>query len=599
MTTPTNGFDERPFLPSEIFSYLEPNPEQGTSPKLLGIAKRFPQHFRVLERAAGMENRFLTIGPESDYPASVLSAPRTPDSVVVASMVKERTTTWAAIDWLASLLSKATGRRIQPEQIRHSGLKDRWAETVATVAIYGVSLDEVCRVAWPYFGPGKAGFFLKDIRWHDARQRLHPVADERRNIAWTEVTARVKMTREIPATELCAKVCEHLSKELGRTVNRRDVKMNGATPSHRNVFIGGMTVAEMLKVTWPADLGFTLEAPRLVRSNFITKGAHRLNRFELKIVIKNQDKASVESYLLPRLEKLARRQNYVPNAINMQRLAARQKGHLDGYTLITGDYPAPKGVHAFGTASEAALYRFLFETTGRENPAAEELRRDIEGSWLYDFPGMKRKLERNDAYRQLNMSVEYKIAERLADIQQYRGDFQAVVASMSEECSLWIAAWQSYWWNQVLGRKLPHWVKQMELAEQGRTKFDPSERGIPTLMDTVQARQYYERLPYCKEALNHLRKADPFIRDQFLKPFGNKSPWRNAFIRVDGLSHSVNNELVDGNEQTVVNISFNLPAGAYATTFLGFLFELEEPNKGANRASAGEAETPDLEEGTE
>ena len=595
MKTTPNGFDDRPFLPSEIFGYLEPDDAQaGSQAKLLGIAKRFPQHFRVLERAVGKENRFLTIGPESDYPASVLQAARTSDSVVIASMVKERTTTWAAIDWMAKLLSKATGRQIQPEQIRHSGLKDRWAETVATVVIYGVSLDEVRRISWPYHGPGKAGFFLKDIRWHDARQRLHPVADERRNIAWTEVTANLNKSFPIASADVAAKVCEHLSKTLGRVVKRSDVKA-----SNSKVIIGGVSASEMLRVMWPHEIGFVLTSPRISRSGFITKGAHRLNRFELKIVVKNQDPKTVMEYLKPRLEKLARRQNYIPNAINMQRLAARQKGHLDGYTLITGDYPAPKGVHKFGSASEAALYRFLFETTGRENLAAEELRRDIEGSWLYDFPGMKHKLERNDAYRQLNLSVEYKIAERLADIQQYRGDFQAVVASMSEECSLWIAAWQSYWWNQVLSRKLPHWVKQMELAEEGRTKFDPSKCGIPTLMDTGQARQYYERLSYCKEALNHLRKADSFVREQFLRPFGNKSPWRNAFIRVDGLSCGVTSEQVDGSDQTVVNISFNLPAGAYATTFLGFLFELEEPNKGAVRASAVDTETPDLNEETE
>ncbi len=598
MKTTPNGFDDRPFLPSEIFDYLEPDPTKGPTPRLSAIAKRFPQHFRVLERAAGFENRFLTVGQASDYPAAVLSAPRTPDSVVIATMVKERTTTWAAIDWLAALLSKGTGRRIVPEQIRHSGLKDRWAETAATVAIFGVSLDEVRRITWPYQGPGRAGFFLKDIRWHDARQRLHLVADERRNIAWTEVTARVNKAREIPNGEVCAVVCEHLSKVLGRTVNRRDVKMSSGMTA-KNITISGASASELLKVTWPADFGFTLESPRIGRSNFITKGAHRLNRFELKIVVKNQDPATVLNFLKPRLEKLARRQNYVPNAINMQRLAARQKGHLDGYTLITGDYPAPKGVHRFGSASEAALYRFLFETTGRENPAAEELRRDIEGSWLYDFPGMKYKLERNDVYRQLNMSVEYKIAERLADIKQYKGDFQAVVASMSEECSLWIAAWQSFWWNQVLARKLPHWIKEMELTEQGRAKFDPPSKGIPVLMDAQMSRAYYGRLPYCRDALTHLSKADPFIREQFLKPFGNKSPWRNAFIRVDGLSFSVDSELVDGSDQTVVNISFNLPAGAYATTFLGYLFELEEPNKGAKNASAAESETPDLDEETE
>lgn len=600
----TNNFeDPQSFLAGGIFNYLDANSKEGADfTRMVAIAKRFPQHFRVLERVPGFDNRFLTVGPESDYPAEAIASQRHADSIVVATLVKERLTTWAAIDWLAGNLSKALGRQIFPEQIRHSGLKDRWAETTQTIAIIGVTVDELRRLTWPY-SQGRTGFFLKDIRWHDARRRLHTVQDERRNRAWTEVAAQLVLTKPLSADTVSEQISQVLSEKLSRKVLRKDVKVRASkrSTSHpATVYIGGVCVSDLQKVTFPAELGLSLEKVRLNRANVISKGDHRFNRFELKIVVKDKDVATVEAYLAPRMERLEMRGNYIPNAINLQRLAARQKGHLDGYTLLTGDYAPPKGVHAFGTASEAAIYRFLFETTGRENPAAEQLRRDIEACWLYDFPGMKQKLERN--YRQLNLSVEYKIAERLADIERYRGDFQAVVQSMSEECSLWVAAWHSYWWNQVLARKLPHWVKLMDDSNKGGKEpyFNPAEKGIPILLDTPEAKRYYERLPYCKDALVHLKKADAFVRAEFLKPHGN-NPWRKAFIRVDGLSHSVGTESVDGVEQTVVNIAFNLPAGAYATTFLGFLFELEEPNKGTvrNLAAMAEAEVPDLMEETE
>ena len=589
-----NNFgDLASFMGTGIFSYLDPEPNSPDMSRLLAIAKRYPQHFRVLERIPGSD-RYLTILQSSDYAVATLAEKRGPDSVVVATLVKERLTTWAAVDWLSNMLTQKLGRKIWPEQIRHSGLKDRWAETAQSIAIVGVTVDELRRIQWPY-NQGKTGFFLKDIRWHDARKRLHTVADERRNRAGMEVTANVTdagyKAMGISARSLAMAIADHLSKEFGRKV---DANIKERKEAAVQIFIWGVTVSELMAAKLPAGLA-KFENIRINRTNTISKGDHKNNRFELKIIVKDHDKTTVENYLAPRIEVLQRRGNYIPNAYNLQRLAARQKGHLDGYTLITGDYPAPKGVHAFASASEAAIYRFLFETTGRENPAAEQLRRDIEKCWLYDFGGMKQKLEKS--YRQLNLSVEFKIAERLIDNDRYPG-FEAVVESMSEECSLWIAAWQSYWWNQVLARKLPHWVK---LMDESGGDFNPADKGIPLLMETAESRRYYERLPYCKDALAHLKKADPFVRKEFLTPRGN-NPWRKAFIKVDGLAYSVETEMVDGVEQTVVNTQFNLSSGAYATTLLGFLFELEEPNKGSVRALANAAEVseaPDLNEETE
>src|SRR5579883_3650103 len=120
-----NNFeDPQSFLAGAIFSYLAPQTSETTEwRRLEAIAKRFPQHFIVRERVPGFKDRYLSVGQDSDYSADALGASRHADSVVVATLVKERLVTWAAIDWLADLLTKVLGRKIWPEQIRHSGLK--------------------------------------------------------------------------------------------------------------------------------------------------------------------------------------------------------------------------------------------------------------------------------------------------------------------------------------------------------------------------------------------------------------------------------------------------------------------------------------------
>jgi tRNA(Glu) U13 pseudouridine synthase TruD len=632
-----NNFeDPQSFLAGAIFSYLAPQ-TSGTTQwnRLEAIAKRFPQHFIVQERVPGFKDRYLTIGQESDYPAAVLETSRHADSVVVATLVKERLVTWAAIDWLADLLTKVLGRKIWPEQIRHSGLKDRWAVTTQTIIIFGVTVEELNRIHWPHT-PGKTGFFLKDIHWHDGRRRVHPTADDKRNRVYTETEAVVISERGLKRETIIERVRRQLCKGLSRDLRLEDVKFKDGQSGMR-VYVSHATASDVGAIEWPAELGVRLKDVRLSKSNALSKGDHRQNRFQLKVVVKNQDVSTVENYLVQPLAKL-------------ERLAARQLGHLHGYTLVTGDYKAPHGVHEFGTAAEAALYRFLTEVSGRENPAAEQMRRDMEPFWLYDFDGMKSKLQRS--YRQLNMSVEYKIVERLADTDRYRGDFQEVVRSCSEEVSMWVAAWQSWWWNRVLVQKLPHWIREMEEVATARAKmgslsctcnadvktenhklrcqcscdhdrchicqkrnrlntcqkcklegkvrrFNPLQKGIPLLMDSPQSREYYGRLSYCRDGVQQLDCADNFVRNQFLKPRGN-TPWRKAFIRIEGLQHSVATELVDGVEQTVVNLQFELPSGAYATTFLGLLFELEEPNKGAKTTGAApDSDAADLNEETE
>lgn len=617
--------DPQSFLDSSVFNYLSPEIPEGESwERCSAIAKRFPEHFIVREPVPGIPGRYLSIGLESDYPEETIKRPRCPDSVVAATLVKRCLVSWAAIDWLADLLSKSLGRKIWPEQIRHSGLKDRWAITAQTIVIFGVTVEELSRINFPV-NPGKAGFFLKDIRWVDGCVRIHPSGDKQRNRVFTETQSVIHYPASMNRETAMGIVREHLSKSLGKFFKPESFGFKNS----KNVLNIAQTAASELEgVTWPASLGVSLSGARIYRSNCLSKGDHRQNLFQLKILVKDKKPGELNDYLRPLLNKLEKLSYCIPNAINWQRLAARQLGHLHGLTLITGQYAAPKGVHDFGSASEAALYRFLFETSGRENPAAEQMRREMEPCWLYDFAGMRQKLERS--YRQLNLSVEYKIVERLADNERYRGDFQAVVRSASEEVSMWVAAWQSWWWNQVLARKLPHWVREMEeidaLRRQVAASEDPScgnrkqaacsaqdslvpdnrrvkakledrlkranplQRGIPLLMDTRQSREYYGRLPYCADALTQMDQADDFVRGQFLKPRGD-TPWRKAFIRVDNLNCQLASEVVDGTEQSVVNLEFTLPSGAYATTLVGLMFKLEEPGKAPRNGSCQDTES--------
>lgn len=646
MISSSNNYeDPQSFLPAAIYDYLAP-PNTSAKPeawqRLPAIAKRYPHYFIVKEPVPGCKDRFLSTGAESDYPVEVLAAPRHADSVVVATLVKEKLVTWAAIDWLADTASKVLGREIFPEQIRHSGLKDRWAVTAQSIVIFGVTVEEMRRLSWSY-QPGKSGFFLKDIHWHDGRQRLHAGAAGC-NRVYTEVIATVeKSSAEIGRESLLERVRQQVMQALGCKLRPDCFNLRGSGRDQK-ITICHVTASEIAAINWDAAQGVRLKDVKLFKSNTLSKGDHRNNRFELKVVVPNQERSAVSDYLAPLMQRLARRGFIFPNAIGHQRLASRQLGHMHGYTLITGDFKAPAGMREFGSASEAALYRFLHEVSGRENSGAEQMRREMEPYWLYDFEGMRRVLVQK--YKQLNMSVEFKIVDRLANTDRYDGNFEEVVRSMPEEISMWVAAWTSWWWNRVLARKLVHWTNELDEAaaaqdqlqglrctcsdqlRQERSKlhaqcdcerdrctvchtrarlagcqrckiesklcrFNPVQRGIPLLMDSPESRNYYQRLSYCQEAVPQLNRADQFVREEFLRPRGN-TPWRKALARVDGLVCEVVTEPVDSVDQTVVNLQFNLPSGAYATVFMGMLFKLEEPNNAGNAAVKSDAELPAL-----
>lgn len=458
--------------------------------------------------------------------------------MVAATLGKERLPTLGAADWLATELGKVLGREVRSKRISNSGLKDRWAETAQTIVIEGVSMDEIRRALprLPAYTPGRAGFVLKDPR--HAYDRVY-------------------------------------------------------------------------------------------------KGDHGVNRFEITVRM-NGTKDEINAYLEPRLAKLQAREMWIPNAFGRQRLGRRQNLHVIGRTLVTNDYQLPthQNLPPFASAAEAACYRFLFESTPSEPADAAAVRHEAEGMWLFQFHAMAQLFEKH--YRQYNLGIEKKMTERLAD-ERYEGNFERVLDSMWDEVSLFVAAWQSWWWNQVLSKKMYGWLKEMDTAKvqaerQGnapcscggschtcdnesddyrtgpckacrcarcskrKITFNPSKKSIPILMATQQAREWYGRLPYCREAVRELGKADAEVREMFLvprnrrdgqpKPYG---PWRKAFIKVENFQH----ETGDG----TWTATFDLRSGSYATTFLLLLFNLIDPDDKRPEANGGDTvSVNDLEE---
>lgn len=442
--------------------------------------------------------------------------------MVAVTLGKERLPTLGACDWLATELTKILGREVRSKRISNSGLKDRWAETAQTIVVEGVTVDEIRKAMTrlPAYSPGRAGFTIKDPR--HAYDRVY-------------------------------------------------------------------------------------------------KGDHGVNRFEITVRM-NGTAQEIDAYLAPRLEKLKQRDMWIPNAFGRQRLGRRQNLHVIGRTLVVNDHqmPAHQNMPQFASAAEAACYRFLFESTPSEPADAAEVRRQAEGMWLYQFRDMAILFDKH--YRQYNLGIEKKMAERLADVDKYEGSFERVLDSMWDEVSLFVAAWQSWWWNLVLSKKMYGWLKEMDTAkvqaerkgnapchcggnghtcdEEGEDtrrsgpckacrcprcsnrelKFNPSKKSIPILMATQQAREWYGRLPYCREGVRELSRADDDVREMFLvprnrrdgqpKPYG---PWRKAFIKVENFSHYTG----DG----TWTATFDLRSGSYATTFLLMLFDLIDPDE--------------------
>jgi tRNA(Glu) U13 pseudouridine synthase TruD len=549
------------FLPRRLLQYVDisrlPNSSLYSSVAELwmGTIKRSPEDFEVVEPVPeypfegidvdGLsrghrrnENaRYLTTGAATDMPGLKTdfeltielqkNGPKVP--AVAATLVKRKLTTWSAVDWLAKHLSRLLGRPVGVHQIHSSGLKDRWAVTAQTIVISGVTMAEMRRIdpsQWPWTD-GKAGFFLKDVR-----------------------------------------------------------------PTSTKVY----------------------------------KGDHLSNGFNIKVRMDGKSRAEIDEYMWPRVQFLERNGWLIPNAFGRQRLGRRQNLHLMGRTLLVGDYEAPADVNPFLTASEAAMFRFLFETSGNEKEEATRLREALMPMWQFNFSEMERTLRYE--YKKVNLSFEYDIARRLAATDDFGGGCETVMYDLRDRVSLFVGAWQAFYFNAHLD------------AELASGRLSPGEHvGYPLPMHTADTRRTYNRNSYGQQCLRELaicnrlaEKGEPYLdaairaywsgrprdsREQpdpmglslglvrslfennsqvrverpptpalsaalvkrlFLVPRDRKTgepksnaPWRAAFVKVKNFHYSC--------EDGVLNLSFALRSGAYATTLAGLLVNTDEPEE--------------------
>lgn len=379
----------------------------------------------------------------------------------------------------------------------------------------------------------------------------------------------------------------HLAEQLRRPHGSFSVKVTGLKDRRAEtvqlIEIDGCSPAELQRLTWPltpevelkGKVGFYLKDIRPALRP-LHNGAHRINHFQIRVDLAGQSRDEITAYLLPRLERLRMLGGWIPNFYGNQRLGGRQISHLVGQTGIAGGpYKTEKKDEPFSSNVEAAMHRFVCEASPAENPTVGDIRRQCRSFWLYRFDKMAELLERT--YTTWNLGIEFKMASRLAS-DQYNGDFNAVFASMKDETSLWVAAWQSYWWNQVLFHNLPDWTCQME----ARNGFDPNKVWLPSLMDTPRSREFYSRLDFCQTALWELDQAEPVVHDMFLIPQlrrghdnqeyrPREAPSRRAFIQVEGLDFQIRNG--------EVIFTFDLISGAYATTFLSLLWNLNDESE--------------------
>lgn len=508
--------DPSNFLPRVVSTWLT----DSLPSALIKHGPKGPSKFIV--REPDEYGGYLSVGRESDLPDSYEVATG-PHNGVIVSMVKERYTTFAAVDHVAKRLSRALRRHISPDQITYSGLKDRWARTVQLIYIEGVTLDEINSISWE-IAEDRAFVFLKDAR---------------------------------PAT---------------RPLN---------------------------------------------------KGDHGFNRFEIIVDVPNHSAAQIGEHVNRVVRRLLEGNSRVVNGVGRQRLGRRQNLHKVGRVAMTGDLqvPADKGVPPFNTALEAANYLFLFDI-GPEKPLAVETRNRLEPCWLFNFEEMRVQLDR--VAWKANMSFEMKIVERLADTDKYGGSFEAVMRSMRNEYSLWVGAWQSYWWNQVLGHQLElgrlglHDEIPLPMCTQlSLNYFLNVARTFPdiyVMLDELwKTRKFSSEQPtttvhanrIIEEAIRAMHETDCLTRMMFLVPRTLldlntrdslhvqlrkaalathnkyhkkvKGPKRPAMVEVRSLEYTCH----DGQ----LHVQFELGSGAYATTFLGQVFDLVDPDDPAIAAS--------------
>lgn len=340
------------------------------------------------------------------------------------------------------------------------------------------------------------------------------------------------------------------------------------------------------------------------------------NRFTLRVLLPGMTAEQIMEYVNKKLDGLRKlaadigkdlgrgdfgseAQILIPNAFGGQRDGRRRNLKDIGETL-------------WRKGARAAVRRFVCENSGNECQLARKIRKDLDDHWGWlefsektgnqtdatqYFQEMLRILEQphphvretngkpRPSFEVLSMTVEHEILKKLSTGMS----FEDVMGTMYKKFSLWIGAFQSYWFNQVLARVLR---KEIVLRGSG---------SIPLLTCSPEAIRFYQR--YCPEALplrgncqkpqpnrqigEWMLEVDPTVKRMFLSPRRSdngrdNSPWRKALIPVIGLTHRA--------EDGVWYPQFELRSGAYATVLLECLFDIDQksgrsPDHGSDRRS--------------
>lgn len=308
-------------------------------------------------------------------------------------------------------------------------------------------------------------------------------------------------------------------------------------------------------------------------SKKLGKGHLEGNHFQIKLVVAGKSKSELEEYMRPRIEFLmrdhkGRRVPRVPNFFGRQRLGRRQNLLGVGVDLLT-------------SGLEAGVKRFICEVVDQnDHPKANELRRRLAKCWddaeraaeakgetvaqqYYCFIEMKEMLEatgfRNTpVYKLSNMYIEQKLISRIINTRC----IEKAVRELKDDLSLSVGAFQGYWFNQILGDVNDEGAK----ISVSQLEVDKGGEPVIPLYFTGDDRSVAFYKQWCPQAIPD--QLDRKTKEIFLTNYnGRPGPRRPAFIFVNDLSY----EIHDG----VVTFCFSLRSGAYATTFLSYLFQLD------------------------
>lgn len=365
---------------------------------------------------------------------------------------------------------------------------------------------------------------------------------------------------------------EKLKRMLPRQADVRyaGLKDRWAVTSQR-VTIAGVEYDDVVRCCMPSQYvlnseGFFIKDP--VTINKMLDIGHLVgNNFNIKVSAPGFKANQLRAYMDLRMQEFIRRGSRFPNAFGRQRLGRRQNLFGVGYDFIH-------------SGPEAAIRRFLTETSPAENSFATETRIALLREWkeaeklktgkpicqqTLRLQAMKSILEcrhyGKPAYENLNMVIEHRILGSLLRT----GEYAATMRRLSKDFGLWIGAYQGYYFNKVLAAII---------SGELNINLDNGDGKIPLIMADESAggesTGFYRK--YCPEAMPRRDEvhedAESVWQQFFIRRQGHgRGPRRPALVPVKDLQYTC--------ENGAVQLSFQLRSGAYATTFLGTLFDLE------------------------